>query len=111
MLRSGCVHDCVFCGCEWLAYPFSSFMVSNRWQILSVKGTKTSRWQQAVVFALSTAATLVPEMLPAVVTANLSRGSFLLRKSGVIVNHMDSIHSLGSMSVLCSDKVRSLPFG
>ncbi|KAG4440496.1 hypothetical protein IFR05_004031 [Cadophora sp. M221] len=77
-------------------------------QILVLKGVKTTHWQQAAIFALSTAATLVPEMLPAVDTANLSRGSFLLRKNGVVVNHMDTIHSLGSMSVLCSDKTGTL---
>lgn len=81
---------------------------SNIEQILVLKGTKTSHWQQAAIFSLSTAATLVPEMLPAVVTANLSRGAFLLRKIGVLVNHMDAIHSLGSMSVLCSDKVSTI---
>ncbi|KAL2069558.1 hypothetical protein VTL71DRAFT_14237 [Oculimacula yallundae] len=84
------------------------FMVVSFITILVIKGTKTSRWQQSVIFSLSTAATLVPELLPAVVTANLSRGALLLRKIGVIVNHMDAIHSLGSMSVLCSDKTGTL---
>ncbi|CZT45820.1 related to PMR1-Ca++-transporting P-type ATPase located in Golgi [Rhynchosporium secalis] len=90
--------------CQFLV----AFMVISFAIILVVKGTKSGRWKQAVVFSLSTAATLVPEMLPAVVTANLSRGAFLLRKIGVIVNHMDAIHSLGSMSILCSDKTGTL---
>ena len=48
---------------------------------------------------------LVPEMLPAIVNANLARGAFALAKKKAIVKRLDSIQTLGGMSVLCSDKV------
>lgn len=48
---------------------------------------------------------LVPEMLPAIVNANLARGAFALAKKKAIVKRLDSIQNLGGMSVLCSDKV------
>lgn len=67
----------------------------------------THNWRSAALFALSVAVGLVPEMLPAIVNANLARGAHLLAKNGAIVKRLDAIENLGGMSVLCSDKVRS----
>lgn len=51
---------------------------------------------------------IVPEMLPAIVNANLARGAFLLSKKKAIVRRLDSVQNLGAMTVLCSDKASYL---
>lgn len=65
----------------------------------------TGNWGQAALFSVSVAVGLVPEMLPAIVNANLARGAFVLSKKKAIVKRLDAIQNLGGMSVLCSDKV------
>lgn len=70
-----------------------------------ISGKVTGNWGQAALFSVSVAVGLVPEMLPAIVNANLARGAFALSKKKAIVKRLDSIQNLGGMSVLCSDKV------
>lgn len=70
-----------------------------------VSGKSTGNWSAAALFAVSVAVGVVPEMLPAIVNANLARGAFALSKKKAIVKRLDVIQSLGGMSVLCSDKV------
>ncbi|KAK2628028.1 hypothetical protein QTJ16_002674 [Diplocarpon rosae] len=95
-------------GVRKICYLMTASMITSFIIVLAVKGLKTSHWQQAVVFAISTAATLVPELLPAIVTTNLARGTFVLSRKNVIVRHMQAVQNLGSMSVLCSDKTGTL---
>ncbi|PBP16699.1 magnesium-translocating P-type ATPase [Diplocarpon rosae] len=95
-------------GIRKICYLMTAFMITSFIIVLAVKGLRTSHWQQAVVFAISTAATLVPELLPAIVTTNLARGTFVLSRKNVIVRHMQAVQNLGSMSVLCSDKTGTL---
>ena len=64
-------------------------------------------WGNAAFLAVSVAVGLVPEMLPAIVNANLARGAFALSKNGAISKRLDSVQILGAMSVICSDKASS----
>jgi Mg2+-importing ATPase len=63
---------------------------------------------EALLFALAVAVGLTPEMLPAMVTANLSKGANNMSKKGVIVKRLPSIQNLGAMDVLCTDKTGTL---
>jgi Mg2+-importing ATPase len=72
---------------------------------LVVSGKTTGNWPQAVLFSVGVAVGLIPEMLPAIVNANLARGAFALAKKKAIIKRLDSIQNLGGMSVLRSDKV------
>jgi hypothetical protein len=76
-------------------------------QSLVVSGVTTKKWGNAAFLAVSVAVGLVPEMLPAIVNANLARGAFALSKNGAIIKLLDSVQVLGAMSVLCSDKASS----
>ncbi|WP_289762335.1 magnesium-translocating P-type ATPase [Lactobacillus intestinalis] len=58
----------------------------------------------ALVFAIATGATLLPEMLPTIVTANLVRGSKEMAKHGSVVKKLNSVQNFGSADVLCTDK-------
>ena len=57
----------------------------------------------SLMFAVALAVGLTPELLPMITTVTLSRGA--LR---VIVKRLASIHDLGSMTVLCTDKTGTL---
>jgi hypothetical protein len=47
-------------------------------------------------------------MLPAIVNANLARGSFKLFKKAIF-KRLDSTQNIGALSLLCSDKVSAVP--
>jgi Mg2+-importing ATPase len=51
---------------------------------------------------------LTPELLPMIITINLSRGAIAMSKQGVIVKRLSAIENFGSMNVLCTDKTGTL---
>jgi Mg2+-importing ATPase len=63
------------------------------------------------LFALSLAVGLTPQLLPAIISVNLSHGARRMAKSKVIVKRLNSIENFGSMNVLCSDKTGTLTKG
>ncbi len=62
----------------------------------------------AFLFALAVAVGLTPEMLPVIVTANLSQGAKNMSKKEVIVKRLSSIQNFGAMDILCTDKTGTL---
>ncbi|MCJ7763347.1 magnesium-translocating P-type ATPase, partial [Candidatus Bathyarchaeota archaeon] len=62
----------------------------------------------ALLFAVALAVGLTPELLPMIITINLSKGAMAMSKKGVIVKRLSSIETFGSMNVLCTDKTGTL---
>ena len=62
----------------------------------------------ALLFSVALAVGLTPELLPMIITVNLSRGAISMSKKGVIVKRLSSIENFGSMNVLCTDKTGTL---
>jgi len=62
-------------------------------------------------FAVAVAVGLTPEMLPMIVTVNLSKGALAMAREKVIVKRLHSIQNLGAMDVLCTDKTGTLTEG
>lgn len=60
------------------------------------------------LFAIALAVGLTPELLPMIIALNLSRGSLVMSKRGVIVKKLSAIQSFGSMDILCTDKTGTL---
>jgi Mg2+-importing ATPase len=63
------------------------------------------------LFSLALAVGLTPQLLPAIININLSRGSQAMASRGVIVRRLASIENFGSMDVLCTDKTGTLTVG
>ena len=63
---------------------------------------------QALLFSLSVAVGLTPEMLPMLVAINLSKGAIAMSKKAVIVKRLNAIQNFGAMDVLCTDKTGTL---
>jgi P-type Mg2+ transporter len=66
---------------------------------------------ESLLFAIALAVGLTPELLPAIVTINLSRGARALARNGVLVKRLPAIQNLGSMTILCTDKTGTLTEG
>lgn len=63
------------------------------------------------LFSLALAVGLTPQLLPAIITVNLSAGARAMAKRKVIVKRLSSIENFGSMSILCSDKTGTITEG
>lgn len=68
-------------------------------------------WLQSFLFSLALAVGLVPELLPAIVSVNLSRGARRMAAAQVIVKRLSSIEDFGAIDVLCTDKTGTLTEG
>lgn len=65
----------------------------------------------SLMFVLAIAIGFAPELLPMILTINLSKGSLRLSRHGVIVKFLPSIENFGSMDILCTDKTGTLTQG
>jgi len=63
---------------------------------------------ESLLFAVALAVGLTPELLPMIISVNLSKGAVAMAKKGVIVKRLASIQNFGSMDVLCTDKTGTL---
>jgi Mg2+-importing ATPase len=63
------------------------------------------------LFSLALAVGLTPQLLPAIITVNLSVGARAMAKQQVIVKRLSSIENFGSMNILCSDKTGTITEG
>lgn len=90
---------------SWLLIRFALIMVPL---VLFINGFTKGDWPEALLFALSVAVGLTPEMLPMIVTSTMARGAVMLSRRQVIVKRLDAIQSFGAMDVLCTDKTGTL---
>jgi Mg2+-importing ATPase len=65
----------------------------------------------SLLFSVALAVGLTPQLLPAIISINLSKGSQAMAAGGVIVRRLESIENFGSMDVLCTDKTGTLSEG
>ena len=66
---------------------------------------------ESLLFAIALAVGLTPELLPAIVTLNLTQGAHALAAHGVLVKRLPAIQNLGSITVLATDKTGTLTEG
>ncbi|MEM4461772.1 MAG: magnesium-translocating P-type ATPase, partial [Candidatus Bathyarchaeia archaeon] len=62
----------------------------------------------SLLFAVALAVGLTPDLLPMIISVNLSKGAVAMAKKGVIVKRLAAIQNFGSMDVLCTDKTGTL---
>ncbi|HII53327.1 magnesium-translocating P-type ATPase [Candidatus Micrarchaeota archaeon CG1_02_49_24] len=66
---------------------------------------------EALLFSLAVAVGLTPEMLPMLITVNLSKSAHAMAKKNVIVKKLSAIQNFGAMDILCTDKTGTLTLG
>ena len=66
---------------------------------------------ESLLFSIALAVGLTPQLLPAIININLSKGAQVMAAKGVIVRRLESIENFGSMDVLCTDKTGTLTQG
>ncbi len=89
----------------WLVLRFMLVLVPA---VFLINGLTKGDWMEAFVFAIAVAVGLTPEMLPMVITVNLTKGALAMAGKRVIVKRLASIQNLGAMDVLATDKTGTL---
>jgi Mg2+-importing ATPase len=92
-------------GFTWLMIRFMVVMVSA---VFLINTFSKGNWVEALLFSLAVALGLTPEMLPMIVTVNLSKGALAMSRKKVIVKRLNSIQNFGAMDTLCTDKTGTL---
>jgi len=68
-------------------------------------------WLESFLFSLAIAVGLTPQLLPAIISINLSKGASRMAGLKVIVKRLSAIENFGSMNVLCTDKTGTITQG
>lgn len=79
--------------------------------IFFLLGISRGQWTESLLFALALAVGISPELLPVIVTINLSRGAITMGKKFVLIKRLSAIEDLGNATVFCTDKTGTLTVG
>ncbi|MCS6776027.1 MAG: magnesium-translocating P-type ATPase [Chloroherpetonaceae bacterium] len=90
---------------SWLLIKFMFVMVPI---VFAINAATKHNVLDALLFSLSVAVGLTPEMLPMIVTANLARGAIAMSRKKCIVKRLNAIQNFGAMNILCTDKTGTL---
>ncbi|GAB2283257.1 hypothetical protein Dimus_017779 [Dionaea muscipula] len=63
---------------------------------------------ESLIFAISVASALTPQMLPLIINTSLAKGALSMAKERCIVKSVTAVQDMGSMDILCIDKTGTL---
>jgi len=65
----------------------------------------------SLLFSLALAVGITPQLLPTIVSVNLSMGAKVMAQKKVIVKKLNAIEDFGTMNILCTDKTGTITEG
>jgi Mg2+-importing ATPase len=98
-------------GIRHFGYLLSSVMLILVVVVFAAHALQGRAAVETLLFAIALAVGLSPELLPAILSVNLTRGARMLAHRGVLVRRLNAIENLGSMDILCTDKTGTLTEG
>ena len=76
--------------------------------ILTINLFTKNDWWSSLIFAITIAVGLTPEMLPVIMTSTMAKGAVDMSKKKTIVKRLSAIQTFGEMNILCTDKTGTL---
>src|SRR5699024_9033532 len=91
-------------GIESTSQLLIRFMMVLAPTVILINGLTKGDWLQALLFGISVAVGLTPEMLPMIVTSNLVKGASTMAKKGTVIRNLNSIQNSVAIDVPSTDK-------
>ncbi|XP_034890160.1 uncharacterized protein [Populus alba] len=95
-------------GIRCISYVLISVMLVVMAIIILTDYLKSHDVSESVLFGLSVACALTPNMLPLIVNTSLAKGALVMARDRCIVKSLAVIRDMGSMDILCIDKTGTL---
>lgn len=76
--------------------------------VFIINGLSKHDWIGSLLFAMSVAVGITPELLPMIMASTLAKGATTMAQHKTIVKNLSAIQSFGAMDVLCTDKTGTL---
>jgi P-type Mg2+ transporter len=95
-------------GISRVSWMLVRFLVVMTPLVFLINGISKGDWLESLLFAVSVAVGLTPEMLPMIVTTNLAKGAVMMARHKTIVKRLNAIQNFGAMDILCTDKTGTL---
>jgi Mg2+-importing ATPase len=98
-------------GIRHLGFLLTEFMLVLVLAIFALNVYFNKPVLDSLLFSVALAVGLTPQLLPAIININLSKGSQIMAGLGVIVRRLEALENFGSMDTLCTDKTGTLTLG
>lgn len=98
-------------GVSRISLVLLSFMLAVTPIVLLIAGFMLDSWVAGIIFAVSVAVGITPEMLPIIITSNLSYSYKKIRSNDLVIKNLSSIQNLGAIDILCTDKTGTITSG
>ncbi|KAJ1405329.1 P-type ATPase [Sesbania bispinosa] len=95
-------------GLKWIFYLLISVMLVVVTIVFVTDYTASQNLSVSILFAISVASALNPQMLPLIINTCLAKGALAMAKDRCIVKSLTAIREMGSMDILCIDKTGTL---
>ncbi|CAM8996121.1 unnamed protein product [Rhodiola kirilowii] len=95
-------------GIRNISYLLISFMLVIVTIIIVACFVTSHDLTESVLFGVSVACALTPQMLPIIVNTSLAKGALAMARERCIVKGLTAIRDMGSMDILCIDKTGTL---
>ncbi|XP_058184926.1 uncharacterized protein LOC131302372 [Rhododendron vialii] len=95
-------------GIRRISYVLISFMLVAVAVIVVADYITSDDLTESILFGISVASALTPQMLPLIVNTSLAKGALAMAKDRCIVKSLTAIRDMGSMDILCMDKTGTL---
>ena len=95
-------------GIDSISKLLIKFMIIMVPIILVANLVTKANWIDSLIFAITIAVGLTPEMLPVITMSTLAKGAVDMSKKKTIVKRLSAIQTFGEMNILCTDKTGTL---
>ena len=98
-------------GVRHFGYFLTQLMLILTLAVFAVNVILSKPAVESLLFSVALAVGITPQLLPAIISITLSKGSRVMAEEGVIVRRLTAIENFGSMDILCTDKTGTLTEG
>ncbi len=93
---------------RWLVRDFAIAGFAVAGLVVLLLGILRSSWLQAALGGIAVGMSVLPEEIPLVLAVFMAMGAWRISRAGVLTRRSEAIETLGSATVLCTDKTGTL---